>query len=200
MFRRMKCTESEVYFTAAAASHTLEPTEESAAGCAKMCMKKADYKDAINYYEQAIELAPEDDKEDRAEYLFNIAYIYFDKIKAYQLSRQYLRSSLELMANQGRCYILMGMLYASSKPYGEGMAAAKAAILNKTVFWAAVDKFQKAKMVDPDVADDANKLIASYSKYFPTKEEIFDLPELQDGASFTVGGWIQETTTCRAAK
>ena len=27
MFRRMKCTESEVYFTAAAASHTLEPTE-----------------------------------------------------------------------------------------------------------------------------------------------------------------------------
>ena len=200
MFRRMKCTESEVYFTAAAASHTLEPTEESAAGCAKMCMKKADYKDAINYYEQAIELAPEDDKEDRAEYLFNIAYIYFDKIKAYQLSRQYLRSSLELMANQGRCYILMGMLYASSKPYGEGMAAAKAAILNKTVFWAAVDKFQKAKMVEPDVADAANKLIASYSKYFPTKEEIFDLPELQDGASFTVGGWIQETTTCRAAK
>ena len=200
MFRRMKCTESEVYFTAAAASHTLEPTEERAAGCAKMCMKKADYKDAINYYEQAIELAPEDDKEDRAEYLFNIAYIYFDKIKAYQLSRQYLRSSLELMANQGRCYILMGMLYASSKPYGEGMAAAKAAILNKTVFWAAVDKFQKAKMVEPDVADDANKLIASYSKYFPTKEEIFDLPELQDGASFTVGGWIQETTTCRAAK
>ncbi|MBO7455408.1 MAG: tetratricopeptide repeat protein [Paludibacteraceae bacterium] len=200
MYRRVKCTESEIYFTAAAAVHKLEPTEESAAGCAKMCMKKGEYKDAVNYYEQAIELAPEDDKEDRAEYLFNIAYIYFDKIKSYQLSRNYLRRSLELQANQGRCYILMGMLYAASKPYGEGMAAAKAAILNKTVFWAAVDKFQKAKMVDPDVADDANKLIASYSKYFPTKEEIFDLPELQDGASFTVGGWIQETTTCRAAK
>lgn len=200
LFRRVKCTESEVYFTAAAAAHKLEPTEESAAGCAKMCMKKGEYKEAVTYYEQAIELSPEDDKEDRAEYLFNIAYIYFDKIKSYQLSRQYLRRSLELMANQGRCYILMGMLYAGSQPYGEGMAPAKAAILNKTVFWAAVDKFQKAKMVDPDVADDANKLIASYSKYFPTREEIFDLPELQDGASFTVGGWIQETTTCRAAK
>lgn len=200
MFRRVKCTESENYFAAAAAAHKLEPTEESAAGCAKMCMKKGDYKEAVGYYEQAIELSPEDDKEDRAEYLFNIAYIYFDKIKSYQLSRQYLRRSLELMANQGRCYILMGMLYAGSQPYGEGMAPAKAAILNKTVFWAAVDKFQKAKMVDPEVADDANKLIASYSKYFPTKEEIFDLPELQDGASFTVGGWINETTTCRAAK
>ena len=200
MFRRVKCTESEIYFAAAAASHTLEPTEESAAGCAKMCMKKGDYKEAVTYYEQAIELSPEDDKEDRAEYLFNIAYIYFDKIKSYQLSRNYLRRSLEFMANQGRCYILMGMLYAASQPYGEGMAPAKAAILNKTVFWAAVDKFQKAKMVDPDVAEDANKLINSYSKYFPTKEEIFDLPELQDGASFTVGGWIQETTTCRAAK
>jgi len=200
MFRRVKCTESEIYFMAAAASHKLEPTEESAAGCAKMCMKKGDYKDAVAYYEQAIELSPEDDKEDRAEYLFNIAYIYFDKIKSYPVSRQYLRRSLEMQASQGRCYILMGMLYAASQPYGEGMAPAKAAILNKTVFWAAVDKFQKAKMVDPEVADDANKLIASYSKYFPTKEEIFDLPELQDGASFTVGGWIQESTTCRAAK
>lgn len=200
MFRRVKCTESEIYFMAAAASHKLEPTEESAAGCAKMCMKKGDYKDAVAYYEQAIELSPEDDKEDRAEYLFNIAYIYFDKIKSYPVSRQYLRRSLEMQASQGRCYILMGMLYAASQPYGEGMAPAKAAILNKTVFWAAVDKFQKAKMVDPDVAEDANKLIASYSKYFPTKEEIFDLPELQDGASFTVGGWIQESTTCRAAK
>ena len=200
MFRKVKCTESEIYFAAAEASHKLEPTEESAAGCAKMCMKKGDYKDAVTYYEQAIELAPEDDNGDRAEYLFYIAYIYYDKIKSYQLSRQYLRRSLELQANQGRCYLLMGLLYAGSQPYGEGMAAAKAAILNKTVYWAAVDKFQKAKMVDPEVANDANKQIATYSKYFPTKEEIFDLPELQEGASFTVGGWIQETTTCRAAK
>ena len=67
MFRRVKCTESEIYFAAAEASHKLEPTEESAAGCAKMCMKKMDYKGAVTYYEQAIELAPEDDKEDRAE-------------------------------------------------------------------------------------------------------------------------------------
>ena len=80
------------------------------------------------------------------------------------------------------------------------MAPAKAAILNKSVFWVAVDKFQKAKMVDPDVTEDANKLIASYSKYFPTKEEIFDLPELHEGESFTVAGWIRESTTCRAAR
>ncbi len=200
MFRRVKCTESENYFAAAAAAHKLEPTSESAAGCAKMCMKKGDYKGAVTYYEQAIELCSEDDKEDRADYLFNIAYIYYIRIPSYPLSRQYLRRSLELQANQGRCYLLMGLLYAGSQPYGEGMAAAKAAILNKSVYWAAVDKFQKAKMVDPDVADDANKQIATYSKYFPTKEEIFDLPELKEGESFTVGGWINETTTCRAAK
>lgn len=200
MFRRVKCTESENYFAAAAAAHKLEPTSESAAGCAKMCMKKGDYKGAVTYYEQAIELCAEDDKEDRADYLFNIAYIYYIRIPSYPLSRQYLRRSLELQANQGRCYLLMGLLYAGSQPYGEGMAAAKAAILNKSVYWAAVDKFQKAKMVDPDVAEDANKQIATYSKYFPTKEEIFDLPELKEGESFTVGGWINETTTCRAAK
>lgn len=178
--------------------HKLNPTEESAVGCAKTCMKTGDYEDAIKYFTQAIELAPEEDKEDRAGYLFNIAYIYFDKFKSYEQSRQYLRRSLEQKDGQGRCYLLMGLLYAASKPYGEETTY-EAAILNKTVFWVAVDKFLKAKEVDPIVADDANKLIARYSKYFPTTEEISALSELQEGASFMVGGWIQETTTCRAA-
>lgn len=169
--------------------------ENPAAEKAKVCMANGEYRDAVAYYEQAIDLVPEHDEESRAGYLFNIAYIYYDKIKHYQLSRQYLRRSLELKPNQGRCYILMGMLYASSQPYAEYNAD----ILNKTVFWAVVDKFQKAKLVDPDVTEDANKLIRAYSKYFPTWAEMNSVAELRNKTTFTVGGWIQETTICRAA-
>ena len=78
--------------------------------------------------------------------------------------------------------------------------AAKAAILNKTVYWAAVDKLQYAKQIDPTCAEAANSLISSFSKYFPTKEDIFDLPNELGGATFVVGGWINEKTVCRPAK
>ncbi|MCM1034583.1 MAG: hypothetical protein NC038_03290 [Paludibacter sp.] len=190
LYRRVDCSESPVYFAAAEAAHLLQPTEESAAGCAKMCLKKEDYKGAVEYYENATLLA--ENAEDKADYQYRIAYIYFVNLKNYPISRQYARKSLEYNDKQGRCYILIGMLYASSKPYDDP-------VLNKTVFWAACDKLAKAKQVDPSCADDAQKLINTYSQYFPTSEEIFfnAAAGLQKGKPFTVGGWIGESTICR---
>lgn len=203
LYQRVKCTESEAYFAACAYSHQLQPTEESAAGCARMSMKKGDYRQAIEYFEQAVQLADldDDDDDDPQEYLYTIAYIYYDKLKNFPQARTYARRSLERVAEQGRCYILIGLCYASSQPYSSSdYPAAKAAVLNKSVFWAAVDKCQQAKRVDPSVTEAADKMIAQFSKYFPTKEEIFDLPGEFGGATFTVGGWINESTVCRPAK
>ncbi len=201
LYKRVNCTESYVYFAAAEAAHKLQPTEESAAGCAKMCMKKEDWRGAINYYNEAISLIDGEDDDDQDDYLYNIAFIYMDKLKNYQEARKYARQSLEVVSGQGRCYILIGCCYAAARPYAEpDYPAAKAAILNKTVYWAAVDQFVKAKSVDPTCADDADKLIAAYSKYYPTKEEMFDLPNELGGATFIVGGWINERTTCRPAR
>lgn len=201
LYKRVRCTESEVYFAACEGAHKLQPTEESAAGCAKMSAKKGDYREAINYYEEAISRAQalDENDEDIPDYLFSIASIYYN-LKNYPQARVYARSSLNAKSDQGRCYILIGVCYAGSQPYSTNdYPAAKAAILNKTVFWAAVDKFVQAKRIDPSCAADADKLIATYSKYFPTKEEMFDLPNEFGGATFFVGGWIGETTTCRSA-
>jgi len=195
LYRSVNCTESDVYFAAAEASHKLAPTAESAAGCAAMCKKKGDWKGAIEYYDQATDLAETD--LDKAEYKWLAANVYYDKLKNYPQARTYLRQSLEFNPNQGRCYMLIGVLYANSKPYSSDEYGAKAGILNKTVFWAAVDKFNKAKQVDPSVAESVNSLISTYAKYFPTKEERFDLPGEFSGSTFTVGGWIGETTTIR---
>ena len=195
LYRSVGCVESDVYFAAAEASHKLAPTAESAAGCAAMCKKKGDWKGAVEYYDQATDLSDVD--QDRADYQYNAAMVLYQELKNYQQSRTYLRRSLEFNPNQGRCYMLMGILYASSKPYSEAEYGAKAAILNKTVFWVAVDKLIKAKQVEPEVAESVNSLISTYAKYFPTKEERFDLPGEFSGSTFTVGGWIGETTTIR---
>ena len=192
LYRRVSCIESDVYFSAAEFSHKLQPTSESAAGCAAMSAKKGDYRAAVAYYDQAFQLAEEE--EDKANYLYNNAVYYYSQLKDFPTARQYARRSLDINPNQGRCYMLIGLMYAESKPYGDD---AKGRILNKTVFWAAVDKFVKAKTVDPSITDEANKFIQSYSKYFPTKEECFDLPQELGGQTFTIAGWIGETTVCR---
>ena len=203
LYKRVKSTESDVYFAACENAHRLQPTEESAAGCARMSTKKDDFRGAIEYYEQAIELASalDPNDEDIPDYQYNIALIYLTSLKNYPQARAYARASLNSKADQGRCYIVIGCAYAASQPYSTAdYPAAKAAILNKTVFWAAVDKFVKAKSVDPTCTADADKLIATYSKYYPTREEMFDLPNELGGATYYVGGWIGETTTCRAGK
>ena len=201
LYKRVHCTESDVYFAACEGAHKLQPTEESAAGCARMFAKKGDYRSAINYYEEAISRAQslDENDEDIPDYYLNIASIYYNNLKNYPQARTYARRSLEVKPDQGRCYILIGLCYAASQPYSTSdYQPARAAILNKTVFWVAVDKFQQAKRIDPTCTSDADKLIATYSKYFPTKEEMFDLPNDFGGATFYVGGWIGESTTCRA--
>ena len=192
LYKRMGCTESDVYFAAAEAAHKLQPTENSAVGCAKMCLKKKDYDGAVEYYEQAVTLA--DDDYDKADYLFNIAAIYSVNASTYSKSREYARQALKYNSGMGKCYLLIGRLYASSKPYASD---AKGKILNKTVYWVAVDKFHQAKQIDPTCADEANKLISTYSRYFPSKEERFDLPGEFGSGTFTVGGWIGESTRVR---
>ena len=201
LYKRVRCTESDVYFAACEAAHKLQPTQESAAGCASMSAKKGEYEQAIEYYDQAIKLAMvEDELEDVADYQYNAAVYCFANLKKYPEARKYAQASIQTLSGlgiskgQGRCYIIIGMAYAASRPYGND---AKGAILNKTVYWAAVDKFVKAKQVDPSVEATANEYIASYSKYYPTKEERFDLPGEFSGSTFYVGGWIGETTSIR---
>lgn len=201
LYKRVRCTESEVYFAACEAAHKLQPTQESAAGCASMAAKKGDYEAAIAYYDQAIKYAMvEDELEDVADYQYNAAVYCFANLKKYPEARKYAQASISTLSGlginkgQGRCYIIIGMAYAASRPYGND---AKGAILNKTVYWAAVDKFVKAKQVDPSVEATANEYISSYSRYYPTKEERFDLPNEFSGSTFYVGGWIGETTAIR---
>lgn len=201
LYKRVRCTESDVYFAACEAAHKLQPTQESAAGCASMAAKKGDYEQAVAYYDQAIKLAMvEDELEDVADYQYNAAVYCAMNLKKYAEARKYALASastlqgLGISKGQGRCYIIVGMCYAQTTLYGND---AKGQILNKTVFWAAVDKFKKAKQVDPSVEAAANEYINSYSKYFPSKEERFDLPNEFSGSTYFVGGWIGETTTIR---
>ncbi len=186
-YRKLRCNESPVYFKASEAAHKITPTAESANGCAEMSYKAGKLDDAIAYYEEAVQLATE--AVDKADYQFKMAQIC-SKLNRAVKAREYARQALANNPNDGRPYLLIGSLYTQAKIYDD-------AILQKSVYWAAVDKFAQAKRVDPSCTDDANRMINTYSQYFPSNEEVFMHPELGKGKTFVVGGWIGETTTCR---
>ncbi|MDR1938187.1 MAG: hypothetical protein LBQ73_06800 [Tannerellaceae bacterium] len=190
LLRRMRCNEIEAYFAAAAYAHQLEPTAESAMGLAKKAVRDKDYNKAISFFEEAADM--ETDNIVKAEDFYLIAMLSFEQ-DSYSKARQYCLKAIETNPNYGSPYLLIGKMYAATA----GSIYPDDPVLRKTVYYAAVDKFERARQVDSSVGEEAGKLISAYRSYFPSTEEIFMHPDLDKGKSITITGWIGERTTVR---
>ena len=188
MYRRAGCTESEIYFKAAVAVHKDQPSVESARACGAMSYKKGEYNQSITFYREAIALS--NDKEEQADLNYAVAQIYYKDMNNYPRSREFARNALGIDPKYGRAHVLIATMYAKSKIYDDP-------ILAKTIYWVAVDQLIKAKQADPSLAEDVNGMIRNFTPHFPSKEDVFFHQQLQAGKSFTVEGWINETTICR---
>lgn len=168
-------------------------TTPTCTSMARAALEEGRYKEAVGHYEDCI--AKSSDNEKKSLYSLTIAKIYYAHLKSFSKARKYAREAIGYKSNNGKAYILIGKLYASSGPLcgpGRGWDS-------QVVTWPAIDKWKKAKKVDSSVAAEANKLIGKYQQYMPSKEDVFQ-KLLKDGDSFTVGCWIQEKTKVRAAK
>lgn len=187
VMQMLGCTEQEAYFAASEAAHAIEPTAATAVGCGYMYYKKGDMDKCIDYFDQAINL--EQDPIEKADYAYKTAAILFSK-KQLSKAKQYALKSISLNGENGKPYILIANMYASSPNWSDEAA------LNKCTYFAAIDKLQRAKSVDPSVAEEANKLIGTYAAHTPKDADLFFL-SLKKGDTVTIGGWIGETTTIR---
>jgi tetratricopeptide (TPR) repeat protein len=190
LLRKMRCNEIEAYFSAATYAHLLEPTAESAMGLARKAVRDKDYNKAISLFEEAAGM--ETDNTVKAEDFYVIAVLSSEQ-NNYSKAKQYCLKAIEANPNYGSPYLLIGKMYAAtaSSIYPDD------AVLRKTVYYAAVDKFERGRQVDPSVSEEAGKLISTYRNYFPSTEEIFMHPDLEKGKAITIGGWIGERTTIR---
>jgi tetratricopeptide (TPR) repeat protein len=185
----LDCESEPFYAQAAEALYKKEPSAEAAYGLAKLFLTKEEFDKAVVYYQEAIE--SEDDPEKKAEYLYQLGYITNAQLNQPQKARTYALEALELKPDWGEPYILIGDAYAGSKDCFTDEFE------KSTIYWAAVDKFSKAKSVDSTVAEKADERISTYKKYFPDIETIF-FYSLKEGDDYTVGCWINETTKVRA--
>ncbi|MDR2138348.1 MAG: tetratricopeptide repeat protein [Tannerella sp.] len=189
LFRRAGCQESELYFLAAGYAHQIEPTAESAIGLGNQAFKKQEYEQAEKYFTEAIAMATEN--ETKADIYFIIANIAYAQ-KNYSRARQNCLKAIEANPKLCKPYLLIGTMYAATAG-----SISDDPVIRKTAYYAAIDKFERARQTDSACAEDASRLIATYRSYFPSTEEIFMHPDLTEGATITVGGWIGERTTVR---
>ncbi len=183
------CEDSELFAHTSEKLYSLEPSSTAAFNLARLFLKREKYNKSLDYYQKAIDT--EENPEEKAQYCYQKAVLLLNKYDRYSDSRSYAQQAISLKGNWGAPYILIGNTYAaSSKTCGENDFE-KAA-----VFLAAVDKFIKAKSVDASVADEANELIKRYEAYFPNVENAF-FYGFQEGQAYTVGCWINESTTIR---
>ena len=187
IMKMMRCTESEAYQQAAFYVYKIEPSADAATGCAYQAFKKGDIDGAVKFFDEAIGL--ETDNVKKAEKAYAAAAVLASAKKLSQ-ARAYCQKAIGFNENYGAPYILIANLYAMSPNWSDESA------LNKCTYFAVIDKLQRAKQVDPSVAEEANSLIGRYSGHTPQAKDLFMLGYKQ-GDRITIGGWIGETTTIR---
>ncbi|WP_372752000.1 tetratricopeptide repeat protein [Labilibaculum sp.] len=188
MLNRQECEDGALYAAVAERKYELEPNADAAHNLAKMFIKKKEFDKSKQYLVKAIEL--ETDAEIKADLHFKLANIHFYD-KEYSSAKSQALKAASLKSNWGLPYLLIGKAYAAySKNYGS------TPLEKQSVYWVAVDKFLKAKAIDPECATEARELINTYAKYFPRKEEAF-FEGIKEGDTYKVGDWINESTKAR---
>ena len=184
------CQDSELYFEATVALYKLDPTPESAYLIGKMMLSEGKYNEAVPYLEEAIKM----ENEVRAYKALIFLAEDFQALNKFEKARTIAYKAAKLNPTLGKPYIIIGDMYAAS--------AAKCGndeLTKKVSYWAAVDKYKRAKSVEPDLNASMNKKINVYQQHFPPTELLF-FHNLNEGDSYKVECWINETTKVRAAK
>jgi len=184
------CDKSDLYLAVAIKLHKLNPSAESAYFIGKRYLADQEYGKASSYLLEATKSDNAVQTEQAYKYLAQIML----KEGNFEQGRIYANRAIALDKTDGEPYMIIGYLYASS-----GKVCNENPLHAKAVLWAAVDKFQKAKEVDPSQATKANEMIRDYSKMFPTAEDAF-FYNVFEGDSYHVGCWINEDTKARFSK
>lgn len=189
VMNKRDCTDNDLYLQVAERVYQSKPTPDAAYSIGIEKLKTKDYSTALKYFDEAANLCG--DCVDQNKYYLRAgqaATILGNTSKA----RSYANKILQTNPKSGDAYMLIGdAIAASAKSCDDGKLGKYGA------YWLATDYYAKAKSVDSSVADKANEKIASYRKYFPTKEDIF-FYNLKEGSPYQVACMGNETTTVRA--
>ncbi len=186
-----QCENEKLFADASEMLYSIEPSPQAAYKLARVFLQpqSQDYEKSVKYYKEAAEYA----SDEQATYFYELAIVLNSHMNQPEAAAVYANEAIRIKPDWGDPYILLGAIYIS------GNNSFDDPFVKKTIYWLAVDMFQKAKSVDPSVTEKANSLITAHAAYFPSVEDVF-FHSLKEGQSYTIGGWINRSTTVRGRK
>lgn len=184
------CDRSGMYTKASEQLYKIQPDHKSAYKLARLFVVKEEHDKAIYYYQEAID--GDADTEQTGRYYYELAQVTRAEGNACQ-AIEYAREAVKKDPALGDAYILLGDAFIDSRDnLGDDFE-------KRTAFWAAADKYIKAKNVDPSTARVADQRLNDYASQYPDSEECF-FRGLDEGDAYRVKGCINEYTTVRLRK
>ncbi|WP_142785177.1 tetratricopeptide repeat protein [Changchengzhania lutea] len=180
-----ECTDDPLFFKLVNAYHEISPSANSAYYLGILKDKEGKSNEAIKFYEQAISLQTDKFKKSK---LYNRVGLKLKAKGNYGKARSYFRQALALNPSNGRPYLSIAGMYASS-----ANSCGDTNFNKRAVFWLAADEARKAARVDPTLSGAASQTVANYMAKAPSKADIFSAGN--SGQSISIGCWIGASVT-----
>ena len=180
-----ECTDDPMFQKLFEAQLALDPSAEAYFYSGILKDKAGDKNGAVADFNKSVEL--ESDNTRKSEILYKIATIMKKRGSKGQ-SRSYAQKALNANASNGKAYLLIASLYASS-----ANSCGDDSFTKRAVYWKAAEMARKAGRVDPSLSGRANKAAASYSAKAPSKTDIFNSGKAGQTISFScwMGGSVK---------
>jgi tetratricopeptide (TPR) repeat protein len=183
MFNK-ECTDDPMFKKLFEAQLALDPSADAYVYGGTLKQKAGDTKGAVADFNKAMEL--ETDARRKSDIAYKVATIYRRGSKS--TARSYAQKAINANPSNGKAYLLIANLYATS-----ANQCGETPFEKRAIYWRATDMARKAGRVDPSLRGRANQSAASYSAKAPTKEMIFTAGMAGKTVSFKcwVGGSVK---------
>ncbi|MGB7393618.1 MAG: hypothetical protein WA913_04415, partial [Pricia sp.] len=160
-----ECTDDPLFRKLFEAQLALEPSAQAYMYGGLLKQKSGDNTGALENFNKAVEL--EQDSYKKSNILYKIATIVRKTSKSQ--ARSYAQQAIQADASNGKAYLLIASLYASS-----ANDCGSTPFEKRAVYWKAADMARQAGRVDPSLSSNASQSAASYDAKAPSKTDIFN--------------------------
>jgi len=179
-----ECTDDPLFRQLFEAQIALEPSASAYLYGGTLKQKAGDTNAAIADFNKAVDL--ETDSYKKSDILYKIATIVRRSSKSQ--ARNYAQKAIDANPSNGKAYLLIANLYASS-----ANECGSTPFEKRAIYWKAADMAYRAARVDPALSGHANQAAASYNAKAPSKTDIFNSGMAGKTISFNcwVGGSVK---------
>ncbi len=177
LLNKKECTDNDLFLPVATSVYSVEPSAPAAYAIGIGFAKSSELDSSFKYMEDAVNRCGE--CSDKVTYLLKTGQIA-SAMGRTGTAKSYARQVLEVDPENADAYMLIGDAIAgSSSSCDDGALGAR------SVFWVASDYYARAKRMNAELAELADKKMSNMAKQFPTVDDIFTFGK-QAGGSFTV--------------